>query len=374
MTRHFPVALGLAAALALAAPVARLAAQQPEIVEQVIVRVNGDIVTKSDFERRTIDTLRARPDMVNVPATSPAFTQAVAEVTPQLILDSVDELLLVQRGREMGYALGDVQFDQIVDNIQAQNGLEDDAAFAGALASEGLTMADLRRQLERQMLVQRVQQDDVFARIVVTEEEMVAFYEANRAEFTTPVTLTLRELLIDVPVTEQGVNAGADNAARAEAEQARERALSGEPFAELVAELSDAPSAANGGLIGPIDYTELTPALQAQIDGLTVGGVTDILRTQRGYQILRLESRTQPRVVSFDDARPQVNAAVAQNRSGTEMQQYLERLRTQATITWQNDELEQAYGSALAEQRRLFGAAAAGAAPDTGILLPGGES
>jgi hypothetical protein len=108
MTRHIRTAFGLAVALA-AAPAA---AQQPQIVEQVIVRVNGDIVTKSDFERRTIDTLRAQPELVNMPAGSPAFIQAVAEVTPQLILDAVDELLLVQRGREMGYALGDVQFQQ----------------------------------------------------------------------------------------------------------------------------------------------------------------------------------------------------------------------------------------------------------------------
>jgi peptidyl-prolyl cis-trans isomerase SurA len=372
MTRHIRTAFGLAVALA-AAPAA---AQQPQIVEQVIVRVNGDIVTKSDFERRTIDTLRAQPELVNMPAGSPAFIQAVAEVTPQLILDAVDELLLVQRGREMGYALGDVQFQQIVENIQTQNGLEDGAAFQEALAAEGLTMADLRRQLERQMLVQRVQQDDVFARLVVTEEEMLAYYEANRAQFTTPVTLTLRELLVDVPTTEQGINAGVDDAARAEAERARERALAGEPFLDLVTEFSDAPSAANGWLIGPIDYTELTPALQAQIDGLMVGGVTDILRTQRGYQVLRLESRTQPRVVTFDDARPQVNAAVAQNKSGAEMQQYLERLRGQATISWLNAELEQAYESALGAQRQRFGtgAAASSTAPEIGILVPGGGS
>ena len=373
MTRHFMTAFGVAVALASAAPAA---AQEPEIVEQVVVRVNGDIVTKSDFERRTIDTLRARPELVNTPATSPAFTQAVAEVTPQLVLDSVDELLLVQRGREMGYALGDVQFQQIVDEIRTQNGIEDDAAFQVVLAAEGLTTADLRRQIERGMLVQRVQQDDIFARIVVTEEEMLEFYEANRAQFTTPVTMTLRELLIEVPVTDQGVNAGADNAARAEAEQARARALAGEPFLDLVTELSDAPSAANGGLIGPIDYTELTPALQAQIDGLMVGGVTDILRTQRGYQILRLESRTQPRVVTFDEARAQVNAAVAQNKSGLEMQRYLETLRGQATITWQSAELQRAYESALAAQRAEFGTgdAASGTAPATGILVPGGQS
>ena len=340
-------------------------AGQSEIVEQVLVKVNGDIVTKTDFERRTIDTLRARPELINVPQSSPLFAQAVADVTPGLILDAVDELLLVQRGHELGYALGDAQFQEIIATIQTDNDLENDADFRAALQQQGLTMADLRRQLERQMLVQRVQQDDVFARLVVTEDEMREYYEANRSAFTTPVTLTLRELLIEVPVTDQGINAAADNEARAQAEETRARALAGEPFQALVEELSDAPSAANGGLIGPLSYNDLTPALQGEVDGLVVGGVTQVLRTQRGYQLLRLESRTQPRVVRFEEARAEVGNRVGQTKSGPELQRYLERLRDQATIVWQNAELEEAYEAALSAQRAQFDVTA-GASPGAG--------
>ncbi len=355
MRKHVALTLGLVAALATASP-----AGQMEIVEQVLVKVNGDIVTKSEFEQRTIDALRARPELVNAPLDSPLFTQAVADVTPGLILDSVDELLLVQRGREMGYALGDTQFNDIVTNIQETNGLEDEAAFQAALQQEGLTLADLRRQIERQMLVQRVQQDDVMARLVITDEETRAYYEANRDEFTTPITLTLRELLIDVPITDQGINVGQANAVEAQIEEVRDRALAGESFMELVEEFSDAPSAANGGLIGPLSLDDLTPALQSQIEGLMVGGLTQVLRTQRGFQLLRLESRTQPRVVTYQEALTEVTNAVASQKIGAEMQAYLEQLREQATIEFQNAELEEAYQAALAEQRAQFGDGAAG--------------
>jgi peptidyl-prolyl cis-trans isomerase SurA len=349
MVQRFAWVLGFVAVLAVA-----VTAGQQIVVEQVLVKVNGDIVTKSDFEQRTIGALSARPDLLNIPPSSPLFIQAVAEVTPGLILDAVDELLLTQRGRELGYSLGDVQFDEIVNNIQVQNNLEDPEAFRQELLAQGLTLADLRRLLERQMLVTRVQQDDVFARLVVTEEEALAYYEANRDAFTTPITLTLRELLIEVPTPPQGVNVAVDNAAQASADGARERAQAGESFQDLVAELSDAPSAANGGLIGPLSYTDLTPALQAEIDGLLVGEVSQVLRTQRGYQILRLESRTQPRIVTFEEAREDVGNSVAEAKSGAEMQLYLERLRGQATIDWKNEELREAYESALAAQREEF--------------------
>ena len=142
-----------------AALVAALAATIPlraEIVEQVLVKVNGEIITKTEFEARQVAELRNRPELAKVSASNAELQRAVAEITPDLILDAVDELLLVQRGRESGYALGDQQFASIVENIRKSNNLEDEARFKEALKQEGLTMDDLRRNLERQMLVSQV--------------------------------------------------------------------------------------------------------------------------------------------------------------------------------------------------------------------------
>src|SRR5215207_10144299 len=82
-----------------------------QIIEQVLVNVNGDILTKTEFEQRQITVLRTRPELGNVTPDSPELRRAISEVTPQLILDAVDELLLIQRGREMGLTLGDEQFN-----------------------------------------------------------------------------------------------------------------------------------------------------------------------------------------------------------------------------------------------------------------------
>src|SRR5919109_4512425 len=87
-----------------------------EIVEQVLVKVNGEIITKSEFEARQVAELRNRPELANASPVSAELQKAIAEITPNLILTAVDELLLVQRGRESGYALGDQQFAQILEN------------------------------------------------------------------------------------------------------------------------------------------------------------------------------------------------------------------------------------------------------------------
>ena len=202
-----------ATAAALMAVVALCAPLRAEILEQVLVKVNGDIVTKGDFERLQVEFLRQRPELQNASSTDPALQKAVAESTPQLILTAVDELLMVQRGRELGYTMTDEQFKGVLDNIKKDNNIEDDVKFQAALKQEGMTLADLRRQLEKNMLETRVQQNEVLAKITVTEDEAHAYYDAHKGDFTTPSAIMLREILVAVPASDRGVNVAQDDAA-----------------------------------------------------------------------------------------------------------------------------------------------------------------
>lgn len=323
-----------------------------EILEQVLVKVNGEIITKTDFEARQVAELRNRPELANAPPGGAELQKAIGEITPDLILTAVDELLLVQRGRESGYTLGDQQFAQILDNIKTSNNLQDDAKFQEALRQEGLTLADLRRNLERQMLVQQVQRVEILEKISITDEEARAYYESHRQEFTAPAEMTLREILFEVPATDRGVNVAEDDAARERAQEIRKRLLAGEPFPRLAGEFSAAASKANGGLIGPLRAEELAPNLRALLAGMQVGDITEPLRAQRGYQILKLESRTESKVRSFEEARGDIGNKIGEQKLRGEREKYLDRLRAQATITWRNDELRKAYETALTRRRQ----------------------
>src|SRR5262245_57531193 len=91
-----------------------------EIIEQVLVKVNGDIITKTDFERRQVQVLRAKGIQTTDDAT---LKKAIDEITPDLIVDTIDELLMTQRGRELGQKLSDEEFDKVVANIRKENKL-----------------------------------------------------------------------------------------------------------------------------------------------------------------------------------------------------------------------------------------------------------
>ncbi len=333
-------------------PLSRSVSAQTEILEQVLVRVNGEIITKSEFESRQVSELRQRPELAGAALGGLELQRAIAEITPELILEVVDEMLLVQRGREQGWALGDEQFNQIVTNIKTANNLEDEERFREALRQEGMSMADLRRNLERQMLASQVQRQEVFDKVSVNEEESRQYYQSHQAEFTTPSEITLREIFLEVPTTDRGVNVAVDDEVRAVAGELHKRLQAGEPFPRLAGEYSAAPSKANGGLIGPLSSEDLAPQLRTMLDAMRVGDVTDVLRTPRGYQILKLESRTDTIVRSFDDARNDISRRVAEQKATGELLKYLDRLREQASIVWRNDELKKAYDQALSKRRQ----------------------
>ena len=176
---------------------AAAAAPRGEILEQILVKVNGDIFTKSDLEQRQIAALRQKGQAIDLKSdpNNVQLRKALDEVTPQIMVEAVDEMVIVQRGKELGYTLSDAQFRSVVDNIRKENKIESDEQFQAALKAENMTLADLRRNLERQMIYQRVQQNEVLAKIGVTDDEARKYYESHMKDFTTPPTVTLREIL-----------------------------------------------------------------------------------------------------------------------------------------------------------------------------------
>jgi peptidyl-prolyl cis-trans isomerase SurA len=326
-----------------------IASPRADIIEQVLVKVNGEIITKTDLEGRQIAALRQRNPNLR-PDSDAALKEALAEVTPAVIVDAVDEMLMVQRGKELGFTMSTDRFNSIVENIKKENKIESDEQLQAALKQEGMTMADLRRQLERTMLVQQVQQQEIMQKLQVTDTELKSYYEAHKGEFQSTPNVTLREITINVPVSTQGVNVAQDDAAKAKAEEVRAKILAGEPFPRLAADYSDSGSKANGGLVGPLAMTDLSDDLQKAIAGLKTGGVTPVLRTSRGYQIIKIENLQETTQKSFEDARGDIADKIANGKRQGEYVKFITRLRADAIIDWKNDEIKKAYEVGLKQE------------------------
>jgi len=326
--------------------VAAAAVPRGEILEQILVKVNGDIFTKSDLEQRQIAALRQKGQAIDLKSdpNNAQLRKALDEITPQIMVEAIDEMVIVQRGKELGYTLSDQQFKSVVDNIRKENKIETDEQFQAALKSENLSMADLRRNLERSMIYQRVQQNEVLSKIGVTDEEARKYYESHMNEFTTPPTVTLREILVSVPGDPKVLNVAADEGAKARADEIRKRTTTGgESFEKLAAEISDAPSKANAGLIGPLSVNDLSPDLRKLVESMKAGDVSEPVRTARGYQLLKLEAITPTNTLTLEKAREQISERVFTDKRKAEFQKYLQKLRSQAIIEWKNEDVKRAF-------------------------------
>ena len=317
-----------------------------EILEQVLVKVNGEIVTQTEFHRIQINALRELPNQPDPGRLSDAeLSKLLAQVTPQAIVTVIDELLLMQRAKELSLAVSDAQFGQVLDSIKKDNKIESEAAFEAALKSEGMTLAQLKQMLSKRILIGQVQQREIGSRVDVTEAEERAYYDAHLSEFATTPSVTLREIQVNAPLdpVKKVASVGAIEEAREKAAGIRARVLKGEAFEKVAAEVSDAPSKANGGLIGPISRDEMNEEVLKMISSMKVGDVTPVLNTAAGATLFKLESSIDSTTLPFESARARIADRLTSEKIGAEFKKYIARLRSQAIIEWKNDDLRKAW-------------------------------
>jgi parvulin-like peptidyl-prolyl isomerase len=332
------------------------------IIQRVLVKVNGEAFTQTDLEQKQTEVLVAKNQQADVKTaeTDAVLQRELQQITPGLIVEAVDNMILVQRARELGYKMSDDQYQKFVENLKADNHLQDDAAFNKALADQGLTKEQLRQNLEEGYLRQAVQQSEIMSHAQMTDQEARQYYATHQAEFMTPAKVVLREILVAVPTAsangQASFNAGLDDAARAKANAIHDRLTKGEDFATVAAEVSESPSKATGGVIGEVNVNDMSDALRPLVDVLKPGDITPPIRTQRGYQILKLDSRSPEQPRPFDDVREAIAQKIYEQRVDGETQKYLDKVRAQALIEWKDEALKAMYDKQLSDMKKAGGA------------------
>ena len=111
------------------------------VLQRILVKVNGGLITQTDLEEAQIAVLRIRPVS---PQTDAELQQVLQEITPEVIANAIDQELLVQRGRDMGYALSDEQFEEILEGIKDENDMNDEQLMSALELEQGMTLVQLR--------------------------------------------------------------------------------------------------------------------------------------------------------------------------------------------------------------------------------------
>jgi parvulin-like peptidyl-prolyl isomerase len=312
------------------------------VLEQIVVDVNGDVITKMELDERLRVTRRlaSEPDVQRRTA-DPGSLPTAAALLPGLLSDAIDELLMLQRAADIGITASDADIDATIAGVKAQSRVASDAEFDELLRREGISPAALRVSTRRQILLERLRQD-LFQRVSVSDDEARSHYAAHRPDLARSAVVTFREIRVAVPAERHGAEKARDDAL-IKVVAAGDRLAAGADFAQVARDFSEAPSNAAGGLVGPVDPGELDAAVQRALAALNPRAVSAPVRTAGAYYYLRLESAGGPVLRSFDECRDEIIARLLPGKQRARLEEVLRRLRASAMLRWRQPELEAAY-------------------------------
>lgn len=249
------------------------------VIERVLAVVNDEVVLWSEVERVVEDMMRAEPPPAGADA------RAYEEARRREVLDTlIAEKLLEQEMRKLQIEVSDAEIDRIVEGTKRQHGL-DDQKLEQALAQQGLSLAEYREGLRKQLMKARIVQLKIKSQVQVSDEEVKTRAAQSRALEAADFRVRARHILFLVPEGED------ESAARSKADAALARVRAGEDFASLAVELSEGPSAPRGGALGVFGRGEMVPAFERAAFAAEPGSVVGPVRTPFGWHLIYVEER-----------------------------------------------------------------------------------
>jgi hypothetical protein len=212
----------------------------------------------------------------------------------------------------------------VIENIKKENNIASEEDFQRQLRREGMTLDDLKRNIERQIVRRQVLSRELESKVTVTETEARAEYEARKPDYTVHPTVKLQEIL---------VKDADDQAAMARARELVKRARGGEDFAALARESSASPTRTSGGELGTLSKAEMNADIQKVAFALAPGEISEPFRVGEGeVRILRVAEKSEGRLIPFEEVKADILKRLTQERWEKEYEQYVEGLRKTAMI------------------------------------------
>ncbi|MFQ5927005.1 MAG: peptidylprolyl isomerase [Terriglobia bacterium] len=306
----------------------------PETPEgEVWAVVNGKPIVRADVERQF------RRELAGLP-TPPTEEEALSHKL-RLLGELIQQEILLQKAAQRGTLASDSEVEARLEQLHASY---TDPEFQQQLEILGLTRAELRDELRRELSIRKLLEQELAARVEVSDTEVTAYYEAHREEFRHPEALYHVAHILVTPRAESEVRNLASDDARSEAQARRKieqlltRLRAGEDFAELARNFSEDPNTAlAGGDLGFFLESALEqsdPALRRVVRGLAVGSTSGVVRNRTGYHLVKLLER-QPagqRELSEPEVQESVRSYLRAKKRALLEAAYLEAARNQARV------------------------------------------
>ena len=259
----------------------------PAELPDVLARVNGEDVKKSDF-----DMLVRNIELSQGPIPAEKRDEVLRAALNQL----VEYTLLQQEAKNRKVTVSDAEVNERIQAMQGQFPTEE--AFKKALEARSMSIDRLRDDARVDMVISRMVEGEVASAQAPTDADCKAYYDKNPDRFKLGEAVRASHILI---LADEKADEATKKQARAKIEAVNKRVKAGEDFAKLAQENSQDGSAAQGGDLDFFGRGRMVPPFEQAAFALKPGEVSDIVTTQFGYHIIKVTERRDSSTIPYDD-------------------------------------------------------------------------
>ena len=297
------------------------------VVEEIAAKVNGDIVTRGelDEQRRDLEmALRQERHLTGV-----ELTTAVQEESKNLLRDKIDELLFVQKAKDLNINV-DGEVARRLAQMQVVAKITDPDKFHDYVRDNtGMPFEEFKQKITSDMLVHRIVGQEIGSRIIIPDPDLRKYYDAHQKDFVRKAQVFFSQIFIST----EGKTPEQIKAAEAKAKDVAARARKGEKFSDLVTAYSDDPETARtGGVVPPREKGMSLPQVEDFLFKEKKGSVSDPVTVPQGFMIMRIDDRYEAGQASFDEVKDQIQEIMAEPQLEPKVRAYLTKLRQDAFL------------------------------------------
>jgi len=315
-----------------------------QVFEEIIARVNNQIITKSEFGRSK-DQLREEIKQQDPNNPDKGFADREKDV----LRDLIDQQLLLDKGKDLGIS-ADTDLIKQLDGMRKEMKLATLEDLEKEAEKQGVSWEDFKQTQRNRIITQKVIGQEVGGHLALNKDDVEKFYNEHKDEMAHPEFIRLSEILVtpkaasgtpaadpNAPAptddaAKQAADAAALSAAEAKAKDLQKQIHDGAAFEDIAKKYSDGPTAADGGALGTFERGKLAKELEDKTFAMKAGEVTDVIRVKQGYAILRVDEHELAGVPSLKDATPRIQDALYYQKLQPALRTYLTKLREDAYI------------------------------------------
>ena len=292
----------------------------PADLPDVVARVNGETINKSEFEK-AIKNVEGR---AGGPVPADQRDRVYRGVLDQLIAYR----LLQQETKSRQIDVPETEVEARIAQIKQQFPSEDE--FKKTLAQQNLTVEQLREDAKTDMRVAKMLEAEVNTKVTVQQGDIDTFYQQNPDKFQQPERVKASHILIRV---EENADAKAKDAAKAKATDVLKQVKAGKDFAALAKEHSQDPgSAVQGGDLGFFQQGQMVGAFERAAFALKPGEVSDIVETPFGFHIIKMAEKQAARTVPIEEVKPQIEQFLQNQQRQEKTQAFIASLKSKGKV------------------------------------------